>query len=179
MIETRRLLLRPFVADDWRALLDIMSIPDVVRYLPWEPFEEYQAREFVQEATVWDAGSGAPNKLALCLKPDGRLVGTIFFEIFSAKYRTREVGYVLHPDFQGQGCATEAAEGILEYAFEALGLHRMIATCDPRNAASCRVMEKLGMRREAHFQKDVIIHGKWADEYFYAILEEEWMRRQN
>ncbi|MFN2185279.1 MAG: GNAT family N-acetyltransferase, partial [Anaerolineae bacterium] len=66
------------------------------------------------------------------------------------------------------------ARAVLDLAFGKLGLHRVIATCDPRNDASRRVMEKLGMRREGHFVKGVQIHGEWADEYFYAILAEEW-----
>ncbi len=55
-----------------------------------------------------------------------------------------------------------------------MGLHRIIATCDPRNTASYRVMEKTGMRREGHSIKCIRKDGEWVDEYFYAILDEEW-----
>jgi len=76
---------------------------------------------------------------------------------------------------RGAAYATEAAGAVLGYAFETLGLHRVIATCDPANTASVRVMEKLGTRREAHFRKcELLPDGTWADEYFYALLDEDW-----
>ena len=82
---------------------------------------------------------------------------------------------MLHERVRGRGYATDAARAILRYGFETLGLHRVIANCQPENVASWRVMEKLGMRREAHFRQ--CIHrddGTWWDEYSYAILEEDW-----
>ena len=57
---------------------------------------------------------------------------------------------------------------------EKLGLHRIFATCDTGNEASSRVLEKTGMRREAHFRQDNMIRGKWRDSYLYAVLEDEW-----
>jgi [ribosomal protein S5]-alanine N-acetyltransferase len=66
---------------------------------------------------------------------------------------------------------------LLQYGFETLHLHRIIATCQPENVASCRVVEKLGMRREAHFRKCVRRPDNgWWDEYFYALLEGEWFK---
>jgi len=69
----------------------------------------------------------------------------------------------------------EAARAVLDTAFREVGLHRVWATCDPRNRASYRVMEKLGVRREAHFRQDVMEKGEWRDSYLYAILREEWL----
>ena len=64
---------------------------------------------------------------------------------------------------------------LLGYGFETLGLHRIIATCQPENVASWRVMEKLGMLRDAHFRKVFPVdEATWLDEYLYAILEEDW-----
>jgi RimJ/RimL family protein N-acetyltransferase len=175
-IETERLILRPIEAGDWRAIHRYASRPEVVRYLPHEPFTEEDASAF---ALRWSEqarlqGDDWPEMLVAVRKADGRLIGHLPFEVFNAKYRTREIGWVFDPEVHGQGYATEAARAVLRLAFGELGLHRVIATCDPRNEASYRVMEKLGMRREAHFVRDVQIRGEWADEYFYAILEEEW-----
>ena len=88
---------------------------------------------------------------------------------------TYEIGWVIHPDHQRCGYASEAARAGLAYAFESRHAHRVIATCQPENTASYRVMEKIGMRREAHFRQ--CIHrgdDVWWDEYFYAILRDEW-----
>ena len=77
--------------------------------------------------------------------------------------------------YWGRGYMTEAGRAILDVAFREIDLHRVWATCDPRNRASYRVMEKLGMRREAHFRKGVMEKGEWRDSYLYAILAEEWL----
>lgn len=174
-IETERLILRPVEPGDWHAIHRYTSLPDVVRYLPHQPFTGDDARVFT---TRWAEQARQndewPEMLVVLLQADGRLIGHVPFERFCPEYRTREIGWVFDPDVHGQGYATEAARAVLDLAFGKLGLHRMIATCDPRNAASYRIMEKLGMRREAHHLKDVQIRGEWCDEYFYAILEEEW-----
>jgi ribosomal-protein-alanine N-acetyltransferase len=174
-IETERLILRPIEPGDWRAVHGFTSLPEVMRYLHDEPFTEDDARQF---ATRWSAqtGDGWPEVMAVLLRADGRMIGYVPFEWYNPKYRTREIGWVFHPEHHGQGYATEAARAVLRLAFETLGLHRVVADCDPRNTASYRVMEKLGMRREAHHVNCVQIHGEWADEYFYAILAEEWAR---
>ena len=181
-IETERLILRPVEARDWREIHRYASLPEVVRYLPHEPFTEDDARAFAlrwsEQARQLDQAGPQhkewPEMLAVQHKGEGRIIGHIPFEQFSPKYRTREIGWVFDPAYQGQGYATEAARAVLDLAFGKLGLHRVVATCDPRNGASYRVMEKLGMRREGHHLKDVQIRGEWTDEYFYAILEEEW-----
>ena len=175
ILETERLILRPVEARDWRAIHRYASLSEVVRYLPHEPFTEDDACAF---AMRWSEQARTnddwPEMLVVVHKDDGRLFGHLPFERFSPKYRTREIGWIFAPEYQGQGIATEAARAVLDLAFGELDLHRMVATCDPRNRASYRVMEKLGMRREAHHVKDVQIRGEWTDEYFYAILEEEW-----
>jgi len=175
-IETERLILRPIEVGDWRAIHRFASLPDVARYLPNEPFTESDSQAF---ALRWSEqarqGDEWPAVMGVLLKAEGEFIGYVPFEPFSQEYHTREIGWVFDPEYQGQGYATEAARAVLDLAFGKLGLHRIVATCDPRNTASHRVMEKLGMRREGHHIKDVRIGGEWADEYFYAILEEEWL----
>jgi RimJ/RimL family protein N-acetyltransferase len=93
--------------------------------------------------------------------------------------RTYEIGWTIHPAYQRQGYATEAAAALLHYGFAEMKLHRIIATCQPENVASYRVMEKIGMRREGHFQQ-CIYRGddQWWDEYFYAMLAQEWFKSE-
>ena len=86
---------------------------------------------------------------------------------------------MFHPAYQGKGLATEAAEVVLGLGFDRLGLHRMIGRCDALNLPSARVMERLGMRREAHFIQNIWFKGKWGDEYLYAMLQDEWTMRRS
>ncbi len=81
---------------------------------------------------------------------------------------------MLHPDQHGRGYGREATLEMLRLGFEGLGLHRIIGRCDARNDTSARLMERLGMRREAHFRENEWVKGEWCDEYVYALLAAEW-----
>jgi RimJ/RimL family protein N-acetyltransferase len=68
----------------------------------------------------------------------------------------------------------QAARGLLAFGFETLALHRIAATCDTGNVGSARVLERIGMRREAPFREDSLLRGRWRDSFLYAVLEDEW-----
>ncbi len=168
-IETQRLRIRPFQPNHWQAVYDYTSDPAVMMYIPEGPFTPEQAKAFVAE----NMGDQA-RFFAVLLKTEDMLVGHMEFHPWFAS-QTYEIGWVINGAYQGHGYATEAAMALLQYGFEKLQLHRIIATCQPENLASWRVMEKLGMRREAHFRKCIRRpDDRWWDEYFYALLEEEW-----
>ena len=170
-IETQRLRIRSYERNDWQAVYDYTSDPAVMLYLPEGPFTPEQAEAFVAE----NIGEQA-RFVAVLLKTDDMLVGHMEFHPWFAP-QTYEIGWVFDRAYHGRGYATEAAMALLQYGFETLQLHRIIATCQPENVASRRVMEKLGMRREAHFRKCVKCPDNgWWDEYFYALLEEEWFK---
>jgi [ribosomal protein S5]-alanine N-acetyltransferase len=168
-IETQRLRIRSFQPNDWQAVYDYTSDPAVMMYIPEGPFTPEQAKAFVEE----NMGEQA-RAVTVLLKPGDMLVGHMVFHPWFAP-RTYEIGWVFNGAYHGHGYATEAAMALLQYGFERLHLHRIIATAQPENIASCRVMEKVGMRREAHFRKCIRrADNGWLDEYFYALLEEEW-----
>jgi [ribosomal protein S5]-alanine N-acetyltransferase len=168
-IETQRLRIRSFQPNDWQAVYDYTSDPAVMMYIPEGPFTPEQAKAFVAE----NMGEQA-RAVTVLLKTADMLVGHMVFHPWFAP-RTYEIGWVFNGAYHGQGYATEAAMALLQYGFERLHLHRIIATSQPENVASWRVMEKLGMRREAHFRKCIRRPDNgWLDEYFYALLEEEW-----
>ena len=170
-IETQQLRIRSFQPDDWQAVYDYTSDPDVMAYIPEEPFTPEQAKAFVAD----NMGEQA-RFVAVLLKTDDLLVGHMEFHPWFAP-QTYEIGWIFDRAYHGQGYATEAAMALLQYGFEALHLHRIIATCQPENVASRRVIQKLGMRLEAHFRKCIRRpNNRWWDEYFYALLEEEWFK---
>jgi ribosomal-protein-alanine N-acetyltransferase len=175
-IETERLLLREFRADDENSIHAYASDPEVVRLMIWGPNSPEQTQAFLR--TVLQAQEQWPRpfvELAIQLKGEGRMIGSIGLRVKDERNRAADIGYVLAREDWGRGYMTEAARAILEVAFRQLDLHRVWATCDPRNHASYRVMEKLGMRREAHFRNHVMERGEWRDSYLYAVLAEEWL----
>jgi RimJ/RimL family protein N-acetyltransferase len=167
-LQTKRLILRPITPADWPAIHRYMSDPVVTRWLPEGPLDEAQAEAFARK----NAGRSA-RAIAIVERESGGLVGHLVFHPWLG-HATHEIGWAISSDHQGQGYATEGARALMNFAFGTLGRHRMIATCQPENVASWRVMEKLGMRREAHFRRGLYQKtGEWWDEYFYALLADE------
>lgn len=167
-LQTPRLVLRAIRLADWPAIHRYMSDPLVTRWLPEGTLDEAQAQAFARK----HAGRSA-RAVAVIDRETAELVGHMVFHPWYG-HATHEIGWAIASEHQGRGYATEAARALLDFAFGALGCHRVIATCQPENRASWRVMEKLGMRREAHFRQG--LHqatGEWWDEYFYALLAAE------
>ncbi len=175
-VETERLLLRPFAAGDFDAVFAMQSRPDVARYLYWEARTEAEVRTALEKkiAGVAIHSEGDVLFLAAVLKTTNELVGDVVLEWVSQQHRTGEVGYIVHPDHQGRGYATEAVGVLLRVAFDELDLHRVVGRVEARNAPSARVLEKLGMRREAHLVENEYVKGEWQSELVYAILDREW-----
>ena len=173
---TSRLTLRPYEPGDLAFLHSMFGREDVSRYLPWPPMDLDQARAKLEQRilqTHLDA-NGDPLVLVAAQSDTGRAVGEFMLRLKSVESRQGEVGWSLHPDDQGHGYATEGAREILRLGFDELGLHRIMAGCDPRNAGSLRVMERLGMRREAEFVDSEYLKGEWVGEIVCATLESEW-----
>jgi len=175
-LETERLLLRPFVEDDFDALYAMQSRTDVARWLLWEPRTPAEVREALEEKLTSRALDSDHDVLALAveLKATGELIGDLVLQLLDLTQRTAEIGFIVHPHHHGMGYATEAGRALLGYAFGDRRLHRVIGRVEPRNTASARVLEKLGMRLEAHLVENELVKGEWQSELGYAILEREW-----
>ena len=113
----------------------------------------------------------------IVLPETGEPIGDVQLTWTSRQHRQGEIGYIVHPAHTGHGYATEAAALMLRLGFEELGLHRVEARLDARNLASARVLERLGMRREACLVQTRFVRGEWTDELVYAILQDEWRAR--
>jgi RimJ/RimL family protein N-acetyltransferase len=174
-IETERLVLRPFREDDLEALHAIQSDPAVTRYLYWGPRTEDEVRESIQRKIRTSvARPEEPLSIAVTLRDGGALIGdcTLFWS--SSEHRQGEIGFVFNPTFHGHGYATEAARVLLELAFDGLRLHRVVGRLEARNRASAALLERLGMRREAHLIENEYVKDEWQSELVYALLESEW-----
>jgi len=175
-ITTDRLLLRPFVSADAVAMHTYKSREDVCQFLPHDVLSLEQVIEriaTVYARTAFD-DDGQSLTLAVRERSSRALIGAVILFGHSREHRAGEIGYVLHPEHRGHGYATEATQAMLRLGFDELGLHRIVARLDARNTASVRVVERLGMRREAHFVSNEYLKGEWTDELVYALLEDEW-----
>lgn len=176
-VRTARLTLRPATTADLEATWAFRRLDDVSRWLTRAPsgIEEYRER-FEDPASL---------AVTLVIELDGRVIGDLMLEVKDAWAQAEvaergrgvqaELGWVLHPDHAGHGYATEAVRALIRLCFEDLGLRRVTAACFAANDASWRLMERVGMRREAYAVRDTLHRsGEWLDGMEYAVLAEEW-----
>ena len=168
-IQTERLNIRPFIASDLDDIYAYMSDEETSYYIEQGCLDRQATEQFLH-----DNLSSSAKCYALELNDSDKVVGHVeFYPCFGE--HTYEIGWIIHPSFQRQGYAFEATNSLITKGFEELAIHRIIATCQPDNHASYRLMEKLGMVREGHFIKCIPKpNGVWWDEYAYAILKEDY-----
>ena len=174
-VRTPRLVLRAFRPDDLDALFTIHSDPVAVRYVPYQP-RDRDGTATVLERKVGSTAlreEGDLLELAATLE-DGTLVGDLLLVLRSVEHETLEVGYIFSPAHGGRGYATEAVRALLDLAFRELGARRVVARVDARNTASRALLERLGVRLEAHLVENEWFKGELGSEVDYAVLSREW-----
>lgn len=177
-VHTERLTLRPATPQDADATWRYRRLGSVGQWLTAVPtdLQEYRARF---------AASGYA--ITIVAEHNGQLIGDFMLRVENAwaqaevadraRATQAELGWVLDPGHVGYGYATEAVRALLRVCFEDLGLHRVVAVCFVDNEASWRLMERVGMRREAYAVAESLHRsGRWLDTVSYAILAEEWKR---
>lgn len=179
-IETDRLILRRFQSDDADQFMRYRNLPEVAEYQSWTSYSDTQTKAFI--ASQQNVQPGTPGdwfQFAITLKESGQLIGDCGLYTDLQEPPQGEIGFTLDPHFQGKGYAGEAVMAIFDYAFNTLKLHRIKGIADCLNTPSSALMERIGMRREAHFIQHVWFKGRWSDECWFAVLRSEWLERQN
>lgn len=172
-LETDRLFLTPITSIDTEAIHELHSFPETDRYNTLGiPKNIAMTREVI---TPWiTAHQQTPiTHYTLCIKHKIHqdFIGLLGLKLGPTKYKRAEVWYKIHPHFWSNGYATEALKMIIRYGFESLDLHRIEAGCAIANIASIKVLEKVGMTREAHRRQILPLASGWSDNYEYAILD--------
>ena len=179
-LETPRLLLRPFRLEDAPQVQRLAGAREVAANtlnIP-HPYEDGMAEGFI-ENTIRSWANGGDSTFAITLRETGELVGCIGLGV-KGRFHHAEMGYWIGVPYWNQGYATEAAAAMLQFGFEALGLHRIYASILVGNGASGRVQEKIGMKYEGRFREHYYRWGQWRDSDFRAILVSEWRQlREN
>lgn len=174
-LETERLILRDFEKEDWQAVWEYQTDPLYLRYNHWTERTPEDAREFVGWFLRHQIQEPRTKyQLAVILKSNNQLIGNCGVRMENAGDAEANIGYELNPKYWNQGYATEAAHAIVDFGFQHFGVHRIWADLVADNLASAHVLEKLGMRREAHLREKSFFKGRWWDTLVYAILTNEW-----
>jgi RimJ/RimL family protein N-acetyltransferase len=181
VIRTGRLLLRPFEQADVDDAWELLRQPEVARHMLRGTFDRAGAEAVVRQMAGETrlAEEGDYLTFAVVLLDTGRVIGEISLVLRSRANHGAEVGFEFHSGHHGRGLATEAVTALLDAGFAGWGLHRIFGRCSVRNTASARLMERLGMRREAHLLGSRWVKGEWRDEFGYAVLADEWRLRRS
>jgi ribosomal-protein-alanine N-acetyltransferase len=173
-LHTARLRLRPCNDSDASALFALHSNAHVLRYWDAPPWRERGRTEQFIAACRQIAETGTGARLAVDRAADGQFIGWVSLTRWDPDHRRASLGYCFDDAVWGHGYATEAARALLEWAFDTLALNRVQAEVDTRNAASVRVLEKLGFVREGTLREDCIVNGEVSDSWVYGLIRREW-----
>lgn len=169
MLETERLLVRPFRMEDAAELQAILGDPETMAFVE-PPYDMARTEAFLREFCIGRGGA-----MAAALRPEGPVIGYLLFH--AVEPDVYEMGWIFHRGYWRQGYACEACAALMRHAFEELGAHRVFAeTVDPVRSAG--LMRKLGMRPEG-VQREAVRdrQGHWQDMYLYGLLEREYASR--
>jgi RimJ/RimL family protein N-acetyltransferase len=174
-LNTPRLVLRRLRPEDADPMFRYRSHPVVSRFQGWAPGALSATAAFIEEQLrIVPDTPGTWLQLGMVARDTGELIGDCGIHFPPEKSHDVELGMTLAAQHQGRGYAMEALEAVLEYVFERLGKRRVYGSVDPRNTRSLKLLERAGMRQEAHFRESLWFKGAWADDVICAMLASEW-----
>jgi RimJ/RimL family protein N-acetyltransferase len=178
LITTPRLILREYFEADFEGVHNYARDAETVHFMTWGPNTPEDTSNFIKLAISQQTIEPRDHyHLVVTLKEGAQIIGGCGIHIHRPEHKSAEIGYCFNKQFWKQGYATETMHALLEFGFETLQMHRIIATCNPLNTGSERVMQKNGLRKEAHFVQELWQKGRWRDSLLYAILESEWFKQ--
>ena len=171
MLKTNRLEIRLYDNSDLERLFAYRKLKEINSYysIKTDSIEEFDKylKDNIKEL-------GSPGYYSLyVIEKDGELIGDLAIKCWEYENKVGAIGYAIDPKHQRNGYATEALNALITYLFDVMKMHRIQAYVNPENIVSVKVLEKLGMKKEAHFRKCEYKNGKWNDELTYAVIEED------
>ncbi|WP_252503863.1 GNAT family N-acetyltransferase [Sporosarcina sp. Marseille-Q4943] len=179
-LKSERVILREMEENDWKGVHKYASQEKVCQYQPWGPNSEQESEGFVKQV-IKDAKKEPRSRFMFAVidKESGEMIGAGEINIRDFSNRVGEIAYIVNPQYWGKGYATDLAKLLIAYGFNDLKLHRIFATCDPRNIGSSRVLEKVGLIKEGRMRENLLLKDGWRDSLLYSILEHEFFIDKN
>jgi len=172
-LESERLVLREYVADDLAAVLAYQQDPRYLRYYAWSDRSVSEVRAFLRHFIAWQSQEPRYRyQLAITLKdgPESEVIGSAGIRQAAPGEIEAELGYELSPEHWRHGYAIEAARAMVRFAFDDLELHRVWSSCLAQNEPSQRVLRKLGMTLEGRLRENKRFKGRYWDTLIYGLL---------
>jgi RimJ/RimL family protein N-acetyltransferase len=175
MLETKRIIIRPIEPKDKNEVFACRSDKETNKYQGWIPENIKEVEEFISNNPSVFNTPKTWFQLVIIEKESNKIIGDVGIHFIDQENFQCEVGCTINKDYQKKGFAFEALNLVINHLFTNLNKHRIIASVDPRNISSIKLIEKLGFRKEAHFIKSYYQNGEWCDDVIYALLKEEWI----
>ena len=176
-LDTPRLRIRTLADGDVPALFAIFHDPEAMRYWSRPAMTGIAEAEALYRDIKRNEEAGTYFQWGIARREDDLVIGTCTLFRIEKEHRRAELGYILRRDHWGRGLAHEALTAVVEHAFGTLGLHRLEADIDPRNAASIRSVERLGFKPEGRLRERFFVAGEIQDSLIYGLLAPEWSSR--
>jgi RimJ/RimL family protein N-acetyltransferase len=176
-LETPRLKLRTLTDADLPSLFSIFSDPEAMRYWSRPAMTDVAEAEALLSEIQRHAEEETLFQWGIARREDDLVIGTCTLFRIDREHRRGELGYILRRDHWGRGLAHEALTALVGHAFGAMGLHRLEADIDPRNAGSIRSVERLGFKPEGRLRERYFVAGEIQDSLIYGLLAPEWASR--
>lgn len=174
-LSTDRLRLRKIEITDLEDFHGLRNNEQTMRYID-RPQHTIEETKSILEKSIAELEGNENINWALTLKDDPKLIGTVGFWKIDRAHHRAEIGYVLLPELWNSGFMSEALNVILTYGYEVMKLHSVEANVNPENAASIRLLHKLGFVKEAHFRENYYFDGKFLDSAIYCLICSDFMK---
>ena len=175
VLETKRLILRKMALDDDEFYLKNFSDSTTVDLTGFEPPKDLDAaREELREYCIDNFTNNTGIRWGVTVKGRPELIGTLGFYKWDKRNHSVEIGYDLLQEHRRRSIMKEAMTAMLDYLFGTMGLNRVYALIDPRNAASANLLIGLGFTKEGEFRESTYFRGKYLSDVVFAVLAREW-----
>lgn len=177
-LQSKRLHLKTISKEHAKEVFDYRSDAKTNQYQTWIPKNLHDVYDFINHKVSKTIGeTDSWYQLVIVNKENNKVIGDIGIHFLDEDKKQVEIGCTLTKSLHGKGFACEALSEIMQFLFTDLNKHRITASVDPANLKSIAMLERLNFRKEAHFIKSILIDGKWVDDVIYAILKEEWIKK--
>jgi [ribosomal protein S5]-alanine N-acetyltransferase len=170
-LKSERLHLKPIEISDLEAIHHLHSLPETDEFNTLGIPENIEQTRVIVENWISENQKENNQVFTFSIVFQSQFIGLIALNLGKEKYKNAEVWYKLHPDFWNKGFATEALKRIINFGFNTLKLHRIVAGCAVENIGSIRVLEKVGMTLEGRKRQNLPLKTGWSDNFEFAILE--------
>jgi RimJ/RimL family protein N-acetyltransferase len=173
-LESSRLIIRPINCDDKYEIFNYRCDTETNKYQGWIPKTINDVESFINNISKQINEPETWFQFAVIEKQHHEIIGDLGIHFIDKDNKQVEIGCTLNKKSHNQGYATESIKKVIDYLFNDLNKHRIIASIDPENKNSIRLVERIGFRKEAHFVESLYLNGKWVDDLIYALLKKDW-----